>query len=453
MPVYHCDRALLPAGMAADVLLHVEEGRIIDIAHGAPPAGAERLAGIVLPGLASLHSHAFQRGMAGLAETRGPTDDTFWTWRQVMYRFLGALTPEDVEAIAAFAYLEMLERGFTRVGEFHYLHHDRDGTPYADIAELAWRIALAAEATGIGLTLLPSLYVHGGFGGAPAHEGQRRFLNGPDRFARLVLAAEKLVRGLPGANLGIAPHSLRAVGPEELRAVLATHPDLPVHIHAAEQLREVEDCLAWSGMRPVEWLLVHAGLDARWCLIHATHLTARESEALARSGATAGLCPITEASLGDGIFDGPRFLDCGGAFGIGSDSNIEITAPGELRQFEYNQRLGTRSRNVTARRAGESTGRMLYARAAAGGARALRIGEGQLAPGAAADFVVLDREAVDLAHLDGDALMDAYIFVAGAAAIREVHVGGRRLVEAGRHVRRGPIEAAYRRTLRRLSGL
>lgn len=453
MADFFFDRALLPDGVAGDVRIHVEDGMITTIATGAERAGADHVEGLALPGIASLHSHAFQRGMAGLGETRGPTSDTFWTWRQVMYRFLGMLTPEDVEAIAAYAYLEMLERGFTRVGEFHYLHHDRDGTPFTDIAELSWRIAVAAETTGISLTLLPSLYNHGGLGGQPPVEGQRRFLNDTNRFMRLMLGAERIVRGLPGGNLGVAPHSLRAVTPEMLQTIAEAYPDLPIHIHAAEQLREVEDCLAWSGMRPVEWLIANMKLDARWCLIHATHLTPRETEAFARSGANAGLCPITEASLGDGIFDGPRFLEHGGHFGIGTDSNVEITAPGELRQFEYNQRLGTRTRNVTARREGLSTGRALYEAAAFGGARALQCPEGRLAPGHAADFVVLDRDHVDLAHLDGDMLLDGFVFTAGWQAVKDVYVRGRLVVSGGRHLRREAIEAGYRRCLRRLQEL
>src|SRR5690606_11701310 len=293
-------------------------------------------------GLPNLHSHTFQRGMAGLAETRGPSGDSFWTWRQVMYGFLGALTPEDVEAVAAYAFLEMLEGGFTAVAEFHYLHHGPDGAPYANLAEHCERIAAAAETTGIGLTLLPVFYAQGGFGAQPANEGQRRLLNDPERFAQLLEGARKAVASLPDARVGIAPHSLRAVTPESLAAVLPLAEGGPVHIHIAEQVKEVEDCLAWSGRRPVEWLLDNAPVDGRWCLIHATHLTDAEVGGIARSGAVAGLCPITEANLGDGIFAGVEFAGQGGLYGVGSDSNIEITAPGELRQLEYSQRLALR---------------------------------------------------------------------------------------------------------------
>ncbi len=344
--------ALLPGGWAADVRIDVAAGRIARAEAGvAAGAGDERHA-IGLPGLANLHSHAFQRGMAGLAETRGPENDNFWTWREVMYRFLDRLSPEDVEAIAVLAYAEMLERGFTRVGEFHYLHHDPSGAPYADIAELAERIAAAARETGIGLTLLPVFYAHSNFGGAAPVPGQRRFINGVDGFARLTEACAKIAASLDGANMGVAPHSLRAVTADELAAIVPLAKGGPVHIHAAEQTKEVEDSLAWSGARPVEWLLDNASLDARWCLVHATHMTATETEHLARSGATAGLCPITEANLGDGVFPADGFLSSGGHFGIGTDSNVLIDAAGELRALEYAQRLAHRARNLIPREAG-----------------------------------------------------------------------------------------------------
>ena len=315
------DHVLLPAGWARAVRIDVEDGVIRAVAADAHSQGAERLAGIAVPGLPNLHCHAFQRGMAGLAERRGPADDSFWTWREVMYRFLVRLSPDDVEAIAAFAYMEMLEAGYTTVTEFHYLHHDPDGRPYADLGEMATRIAAAVDATGIGLTLLPSFYMCGGFGAAPPTAGQKRFLNDPGRFLDLVARSRAIVADLPAAGVGIAPHSLRAVPIDALRQVVAAFPDGPIHIHAAEQVKEVEDSVAVLGARPVEWLLANAGVDTRWCLIHATHMTPSEIEALARSGAVAGLCPITEASLGDGTLDSARYLAAGGRFGVGTDSN------------------------------------------------------------------------------------------------------------------------------------
>lgn len=446
------DHALLPDGWAENVGIDVEGGVIRAVHADAAPDGRERLSGIALPGLPNLHSHTFQRGMAGLAETRGPVGDSFWTWRQVMYRFLGQLNPDDVESIAAFAMIEMLEGGFTALAEFHYLHHDIDGRPYADVAELAGRIASAAQETGMGLTLLPVFYAQGGFGAAPPTEGQRRFINDVPSFARLVEGIRKTLSGMDDAVVGIAPHSLRAVTPESLREVLAMHPDGPVHIHVAEQMKEVEDCVAWSGQRPVAWLLDHAPVDERWCLIHATHLNAQETRAMAESGAVAGLCPITEANLGDGIFNGPEYLAAGGAFGVGSDSNIEISAPAELKQFEYSQRLKLRARNVLAQSEGQSTGRSLYDGALRGGARASGRKIGSIEAGNRADLVILDRNHADLASLSDDRWLDAYIFVAGKGAIDTVLVGGQRVVSKGRHRKRDAIEARYKRAIARILG-
>jgi formiminoglutamate deiminase len=412
--------------------------------------GRERIAGIALPGLPNLHSHTFQRGMAGLAETRGPEGDSFWTWRQVMYRFLGKLTPDDVEAIAAFAMMEMLEGGFTALAEFHYLHHDADGSTYADIAELSHGIAAAAQETGMGLTLLPVFYAQGGFGGAAPTEGQRRFINDAESYARLLEGARKAVADLDDAIVGIAPHSLRAVTPESLRDIAALAGEGPIHIHIAEQVKEVEDCLAWSEQRPVAWLLDHAPVDKRWCLIHATHLDAQEVKGMAASGAVAGLCPITEANLGDGIFEGVDYLAAGGRFGVGSDSNIEISAPGELKQFEYSQRLRHRARNVLAEHEGQSTGRSLYDKALAGGAQALGRRIGAIAAGYRADLVVLDSDHPDLAAISGDRWLDSYVFVADRAAIDTVFVAGEAVVRSGRHIHREDIRARYGHAMARI---
>ncbi len=447
------ESALLPEGWASQVVLGIEAGVIVSVETGASAAGAEDGGGIALPGLASLHSHTFQRGMAGLAETRGPASDSFWSWRQAMYRFLGALTAEDVEAIAAYAFMEMLEGGFTAVGEFHYLHHGLGGVPYANPAEHAERIAAAASEAGIGLTLLPVFYAQGGFGGAPPTEGQRRFVTDLDGFERLFEGAGRAIAPLPDARIGIAPHSLRAVTPESLTGLLAAHASGPVHIHIAEQIREVEDCLAWSGRRPVEWLADHVELDARWCLIHATHMTQAETRAVARSGAVVGLCPITEANLGDGIFDAPALLASGGLFGVGTDSNVEITAPGELKQLEYSQRLALKARNVFSRKEGESTGAALYRGALAGGARAIGREIGALAPGYRADIVVLDAAHPSLAHVVDDRRLDSYIFTAASSAIADVYVGGVKRVAAGRHSERDRIAARYRRVMAGLAGI
>jgi formiminoglutamate deiminase len=412
-----------------------------------PGPGCE-CAGVAIPGLSNLHSHAFQRGMAGLAETRGPEGDNFWTWREVMYRFLDRLGPDDVEAISALAYVEMLERGFTRVGEFHYLHNDTAGRPYADIAELTHRVIAAAQAAGIALTLLPVFYAHGNFGGAPPSAGQRRFLSDPDSFADLVAASRLALAGIPDAGLGVAPHSLRAATPEELVRIVALAPEGPIHIHAAEQIREVNDCIQWSGARPVEWLLDHADIDRRWCLVHATHMTAEEIRTLAKTGAVAGLCPVTEANLGDGFFPAGDYLAAQGAIGIGSDSNVLIDAAGELRALEYAQRLSLRARNVLAPRPGQSSGRFLFDGALAGGAQALGQPSTGLCEGAPADIVSFDPADPAYAGHVGDRLLDSWIFAGGP--VDAVWRRGQKLVSGGRHHRRPEIARRFTAAVTRI---
>jgi formiminoglutamate deiminase len=446
------DQALLGAGWARDVRLTLAGGRIAAVETGAAAAPGDERGGIAIPGLANLHSHAFQRGMAGLAETRGPVGDDFWTWREVMYRFLERLTPEAVQAIAAMAYVEMLEAGFTRVGEFHYLHHGPDGRPYADPAELAARIAAAADETGVGLTLLPVFYAHSGFGGAAPTPAQRRFVNDIDGFAHLLEASRAACAGLDGAVVGLAPHSLRAATPEELAALVPLAAGGPIHIHIAEQVREVEDCLAWSGRRPVEWLLDAAPVDAAWCLVHATHMTEAETLRLAASGAVAGLCPITEANLGDGLFPAETFLASGGVFGVGSDSNVLIDAAEELRTLEYGQRLTRRGRNLVARSEGASTGAALWRGALAGGAHALAAPSGELRVGGPADIVSLRSDHPSLAARSGDAVLDSLIFAAPRGAIDGVWRAGKPQVSGGRHHAREAIAARYAKTLAELIG-
>jgi formiminoglutamate deiminase len=444
-------QALLPDGWSRNVRLRIGGGRISAVEENAAPAPGDDIHAIGLPGLPNLHSHGFQRGMAGLTEVRGAGPDSFWTWREVMYRFLATMTPEDVQAVTALAYAEMLEAGFTRVGEFHYLHNDADGRPYGDRAELAARVAAASDATGIRLTLLPVFYAHSQFGGALPTEGQRRFVNDLDGFARLLEPCQGLVAQLPGAVLGVAPHSLRAVTPQELRALPDMVPGGPVHIHIAEQMREVEDCIAWSGARPVEWLLDNAQPDGRWCAIHATHMTAQETARLAASGTVAGLCPITEANLGDGIFNGSQWAARAGRYGVGSDSNVAIDAAGELRQLEYSQRLGNHARNVMAgAQAGQSTGRSLFAAALEGGAQALGADGTGLRAGAPADVLSLDARQASLLNRDGDALLDGWMFAGRGSGVDCVWVGGRKLVQSGRHIAHEAITDAYARALKRM---
>lgn len=445
------ESALLPSGWRCNVRIETTGGVIAGVAADATPGPTDRREAVVIPGLPNVHSHAFQRAMAGLSEHRSPSGrDDFWSWRELMYRFLTRLDPDDVEAIAAYAYAEMLEAGFTSVAEFHYLHRSPEGALYDNPAELAIRHLAAAEATGIGITLLPVFYESSQFGGAPPTAGQSRFITDLDSFERIVQHVGRMVARIKGAQVGIAAHSLRAVTVDHLMALLRQYPDRPMHIHAAEQLKEVRDSVAYSGLRPVAWLLRHVELDGRWCLVHATHMTEEETQGLARSGAVAGLCPITEANLGDGIFPARAYLDAGGHWAIGTDSNITLNAAGELCQLEYSQRLALHSRNVLAAVEQPSTGRRLFEAALRGGAQALGQSVGAIAPGHRADFLVLDGAHPDLVGRSEDTILGTWQFVVGRALIRSVIAGGEVVVEAHRHRARGPIDARYRRTMARL---
>jgi len=440
--------ALLPDGWVQRVRITVDAaGLIATLETGVAAASADERHGVLLPGLANLHSHAFQRGMAGLAEVRGSSNDSFWTWRETMYRFVDRLDPDALEAIAALAYVEMLECGFTRVGEFHYLHHDLDGGAYADRAAMAGALAAAASTSGIALTLLPVFYATADFGGVPATPAQRRFVNSVDGYATLHDASRKAIAGLDDSRICIAPHSLRAVTPEQLAALLPLAAGGPVHIHIAEQQREVDACVAWSGARPVEWLLDHAPLDARWCLVHATHINAAERCAIAASGAVVGLCPVTEANLGDGIFPAVDFIGEGGRWGIGSDSNVAIDAAEELRTLEYGQRLQHQSRNLLGG-GSVSTGAGLFGAALAGGNQATM--GSALMVGAPADFVTLAAVHPALVGRGGDATLDSLVFSGRRDLIDSVWRRGRRVVAGGRHNARGAVVAAYLRVMRKV---
>lgn len=446
------EQALLDAGWSGSVRLGLRDGLIRHIQTDVNPEPGDQVHATGLPGLSNLHSHAFQRGMAGLAEVRGTSRDSFWSWRETMYRFVDRLRPDEVAAIAAMAFAEMLEGGFTRVAEFHYLHHDPDGRAYDSLAEMAEAVASAAAQTGIGLTLLPVLYAHSGFGGAAPAEAQRRFINDLDGFQRLLTASERALSPLPDAILGVAPHSLRAVTPDELRAVVQMTTG-PVHIHIAEQVREVEDCLAWSGTRPVDLLFDTVEVDRRWCLVHATHMTSSEVQRLAASGAVAGLCPITEANLGDGVFPGTAYLEAGGAWGLGSDSNVLIDAAQELRMLEYSQRLTERSRNVMADPAGGSTGGAMFRAALAGGAQAAGASQSPcLAVGRVADVVALARPYGADAAPVGDAALDQWIFAARDRPVDAVWRRGEQVVRNRRHIARAEIARRYAGALSRVLG-
>jgi formimidoylglutamate deiminase len=434
------DHALLPTGWARDVLLQWDAAGVLrGVTAGAlATPGVERATGPVLPGMPNLHSHAFQRAFAGLTEFRGQAQDSFWSWRTLMYRFAAAIEPQQLEAIATGLYVEMLEAGYTSVCEFHYVHHDVDGRPYADDATLAKCLLRAAARAGIGFTLLPVLYQTAGFGGtSPRHE-QRRFIRSTDSMLRLLERLQPEC-ALQHARLGLAPHSLRAVPPDSLRDALAGLDALdataPIHIHVAEQTGEVDDCLAWSGQRPVEWLLDHAPVNHRWCLVHATHLTAAESQRAAASGAVAGLCPTTEANLGDGIFDVPAWRAAGGRWGVGSDSHACVNAAEELMMLEYSQRLQDRQRNVLAGKAQRFVATTTTLEAVAGGAQASGRSIAGLAEGQQADFVVLDAGHPTMDGLGSpDLMLSAHVFASDRrSAIGSVWTAGRRRVHGGRH--------------------
>jgi formimidoylglutamate deiminase len=449
MTLHFAKSALLPEGWAADVLIEVDDsGDILSVKAGAAPTGAALLKGPVIPGMPNVHSHAFQRAMAGLAERSNGGRDNFWSWREVMYSFLSRLTPEDMEAIAAQLYVEMLKSGYTGVGEFHYVHNQPDGTPYDDKAELSHRLISAAQTSGIGITHMPVLYAYGSFGGQKHSEGQRRFILSPDDIARMYGDLRQQHRGDKQIRIALAHHSLRAVSPEMMAeltaAVRALDPASPIHIHAAEQVQEVEDCLNWSGKRPVEWLLEQAEVDEHWCLIHATHMTEAETKALAASGAVAGLCPTTEGNLGDGFFNFGEYAKAGGTFGIGTDSHISINPVEDLRWLEYGQRLTHKARSLACTDEQPHVGAHLYRSALKGGAQAMGRRIGALEPGARADWLVLDETHPLLYGRAGDTLLDTFIFSGNAPLVRDVFVGGRQLVSEGRHEKEETIAARYR---------
>lgn len=446
MKSYIAERALLPQGWGENVLISLDDnGFIAEVSAGATrekAAGAERLSGPVLPGMPNLHSHAFQRAMAGLTESALNPEDSFWTWRDLMYRLVGRLNPDQIEAIASYLYIDMLKGGYTSVAEFHYLHHNIDGRPYADPAEMAKRVLAAADRTGIGITLLPVMYAHGGFGGKEPAAGQRRFLHQTDDYLKLLqkLAADcdhRLRR------LGTCFHSLRAVTPDEMKAVLAATDDgRPVHIHIAEQQKEIDDCLAWSGRRPIQWLYDEFAVDHRWCLIHATHADDQEVTRMAKSGAVVGICPTTEANLGDGLFPAIDYARQGGRFGVGSDSHVSLSVVEELRWLEYGQRLKHERRNRLYSAARPNIGAFLYDACVAGGAQAMGQPVGRIATGQRADLVVLDEAHPLMAHVSGDDILSRWLFGGTDRLVKDVMVGGAWVVQEGRHAEE---EAAGRR--------
>lgn len=444
MQEIHSRQTLTPDGWMADLRLTIDGGQITRISQGAAKAG-KRSVDLLLPAPVNLHSHAFQRAMAGLTETRGPDpSDSFWTWRRLMYRFLDRLTPEHVQAIAELVFMEMLEAGYGAVSEFHYLHHDIGGVPYTNLPEMAGRIAAAAQGTGIGLTLLPVLYMQGGCDGRALRGGQQRFGCDPDLFARLHSDSAAIITAGPNDHaIGIAPHSLRAVTSEVLTRIRAICPAGPVHMHLAEQAAEVEEVEAHLGARPVDWLLSNADVTPDWCLIHCTQMTGTETASLAATSAVAGLCPITESSLGDGIYNGTEFRDAGGRYGIGSDSNIHVALWEELATLEYSQRLRDRSRAAMATPE-RSTGRVLFDAVTRAGAQAAGRRSGTIEEGMFADLIAVATDNEFLCNRIGDAVLDSLVFTGrGRSCVTDVWSAGRHVVQGGRHFDRDRITRAY----------
>jgi formimidoylglutamate deiminase len=443
-------RALLRSGWVANVRLAFEHGVITSLTPQSKANAADVTVDILLPALSNLHSHSFQRAMAGMTEFRTAGRDSFWTWRELMYRFVNRITPEQIQAIAALVFMEMQEAGYAAVGEFHYVHHQAGGAPYADIAELSNQIYAAAKTTGIGLTHLPVLYTYGGAAEASLATSQLRFGNSVERYMQLLDRAREGLKYLPtDARIGMAPHSLRATSPTDLKALLVQNKSGPIHIHIAEQPKEVTDIQAWLGARPVDWLLQNADVNSSWCLIHATHMTDAETRNMAKSGAVAGLCPITESNLGDGPFNGATYLNAGGAFGVGSDSNVNISLTEELRTLEYSQRLRDVARNVMAVGEG-SVGETLYLGAARGGAHALNRNSGEIAIGKLADLVAIDSTTPALCALNNDKILDGLVFAAKDSVVTDLWSAGRHAVRSGKHKDREYIAENYRTAIKTL---
>lgn len=450
MQTIWAEQALLPSGWAKNVRIDVADtGRISGVKQNAAETGT--LVKLLLPAPVNVHSHAFQRAMAGLTERRGPNpNDSFWTWRELMFRFLDRLTPENVQAIAAFVQMEMLEAGYATNVEFHYLHHQQGGVPYDNRAEMSERIAAASKQSGIGLCLLPVHYEFGGCDGRALTAGQIRFKNTAEQYQILHEGAALALKSLPtDTGIGAAPHSLRAVKIHDLKQYNITFPDGPIHMHLAEQTAEVDEVLHHWGARPVEWALEHMGMNERWCLIHCTQMQSHETRQLAQSGAVAGLCPITESSLGDGIFDAINWGQHNGAIAVGSDSNIRISLSEELRTLDYSQRLrdGTRAALATTDR---STGRRMYEEILCGGAQAAQRQSGKLEEGCWADMLTLDTTSPHLWDRAGDTVLDAWIFAGDDRLVSNVWSAGRNVVKDGEHIARPQIITAYQRAMKAL---
>lgn len=426
MQSYLAKHALLPEGWSRNVQIDIDSSGIIqNLAKGTETQDAEYLDGFILPSMPNLHSHAFQRAFAGKSEFATADQDSFWTWRKLMYQFLETIDVDELENIATDLYREMVKAGYNHVGEFHYIHHRPDGTPYQNRAELSHAMVRAAKKAGIGITILPVLYAYSGFGNKPPEDGQKRFINSTDEYLEIIKDLHKTYHSDTMVHVGIAFHSLRAVSGEMIKTVCAVaktiDSSMPIHIHIAEQQKEIDDCTAWSGKRPVEWLFENADINEHWCLVHATHMTAQETEILAKSKAVAGICPLTEANLGDGIFNMPAFIEHEGVWGIGSDSHISINMLEELRLFEYGQRLLRQQRAICRTMDKPNVGAYLYTNALKGGAQALGAKIGVLQKGYRGDFIYIEDPKNILANM----FLDHLIF-AGKLNIDSHYIGGKK---------------------------
>jgi len=441
-------KALLAGGWAEGVRLDIESGRIASIAANSRPIAGEPEFGFAIPGLANAHSHAFQRVLAGHTEERGPaSEDNFWSWRSRMYSLAGKIDAPALSAIARQAYGEMVATGYTSVAEFHYLHNEprSSGSPEA----MFEAIVSAAQASGIRLTYVPVLYERAGFDQPQPTADQQRFASSIDDF----LAHYERVKKLAAERftVGIGVHSLRAVSADSLAkiAAVAAADNAPMHIHIAEQQREVEQCVDVHGARPVEWLLSQCDVNEQWCLVHATHIDETEIAAIAACGAVVCLCPSTEANLGDGLFPLQKFLQAGGQIAIGSDSHVSINPFEELRWLEYGQRLVAQQRNIAAIRRNQ-TGRSLFELAGEGGALATGQAGASIRVGDNADLILLDDDSPMLAGHGTRSLLDALVFSGFTLPIDRVMVRGEWQVIDGRHRDAAEAHAGYLATARDL---
>lgn len=445
--------ALLPQGWVSNVRLHWnDDGDFSQIEQHTELQAYENQVQFALPGMTNLHSHAFQRAMAGLTEMAGEGKDSFWTWRDLMYRYALHITPEQIQAIAAQLYAECLRHGYTAVCEFHYLHRDQDGSFYARPAEMAERVIAAAEQTGMGISMLPVLYSYADFGEQALRHDQRRFSTNVDEIMQLITALEG--KRSAQVEVGVAPHSLRAASINQIRELVTLLPlARPIHIHIAEQQKEVDACIAYSGKRPVELLLDTGLVDERWCLVHATHLNKAEVQGIAASGAVAGICTTTEGNLGDGFFDLPDYIAAGGRFGVGSDSHVSQSPVEELRWLEYGQRLRLQGRNIACDVGQRKVGDFLWQAALQGGAQASGRKLGRLDVGYRADLVILDEQHPNLAGIESSNLLNTWIFAGNDNLVRDVYTGGRQVIENGRHIQQTEIQSAYINCMRDLRAL